>query len=36
MEKTKTNMMAEFIITGDHFEPKLTTEHIGIEPSGIF
>ncbi|OAX47550.1 DUF4279 domain-containing protein [Paenibacillus sp. AD87] len=32
----KTNMMAEFIITGDHFEPKLVTEQIGIEPSGTY
>jgi len=32
----KTNMMAEFIITGDHFEPKLITEQIGIEPSGTY
>ncbi|KOY12914.1 hypothetical protein AMS66_30530 [Paenibacillus xylanivorans] len=28
--------MAEFIITGDHFEPKLITEQIGIEPSGTY
>ncbi|MEC0124146.1 DUF4279 domain-containing protein [Paenibacillus pabuli] len=28
--------MAEFIITGDHFEPKLFTEQIGIEPSGTY
>jgi hypothetical protein len=32
----KTNIMAEFIITGDHFEPKLITEQIGIEPSGTY
>ncbi|MFS0854728.1 DUF4279 domain-containing protein [Paenibacillus taichungensis] len=32
----KTNIMAEFIITGDYFEPKLVTEQIGIEPSGTY
>lgn len=32
----KTNIMAEFIITGAHFEPKLITEQIGIEPSGTY
>ncbi|MGO4731841.1 DUF4279 domain-containing protein [Paenibacillus sp. 2KB_22] len=32
----KTNIMAEFIVTGDHFEPKLITEQIGIEPSGTY
>ncbi|MGX1828611.1 DUF4279 domain-containing protein [Paenibacillus taichungensis] len=32
----KTNIMAEFIITGDYFEPKLITEQIGIEPSGTY
>ncbi|WP_340398808.1 DUF4279 domain-containing protein [Paenibacillus sp. FSL H8-0079] len=32
----KTNIMAEFIITGDHFETKLITEQIGIEPSGTY
>ncbi|WP_336763650.1 DUF4279 domain-containing protein [Paenibacillus sp. USHLN196] len=32
----KTNIMAEFIITGSHFEPKLITEQIGIEPSGTY
>ncbi|OMF56278.1 hypothetical protein BK141_27555 [Paenibacillus sp. FSL R5-0765] len=32
----KTNIMAEFNIIGDHFEPKLITEQIGIEPSGTY
>ncbi|WKL02853.1 hypothetical protein Q0F98_03140 [Paenibacillus amylolyticus] len=30
----KTNIMAEFNIIGDHFEPKLITEQIGIYIKG--
>lgn len=32
----KTNLMAEFIITGDDFEPNLITEVTGIQPAGHY
>ncbi|MGO4527464.1 DUF4279 domain-containing protein [Paenibacillus sp. 2TAF8] len=32
----KTNIMAEFIITGDHFEPSLITERLGFNPTGWY
>jgi hypothetical protein len=30
----KTNVMVEFIITGDNLKPEIVTETIGISPSG--